>query len=339
MEKLKKILPVSNPLINYIPPVDMIFSLISTDPSRLSNNWLENYIKIEVREPFLKTDNPTMEFDGFKDWRSFDKGFSIGITPKEYIQENLIEWIIHSIDIENYCFYDHNTYYVSEYSNYHQYKDRHEIFIYGYDKNKNLFKCLDYFDFRHYTSKWIPFNEIFDAYYRYNELEVEDYIGGILTIKLKKYPDTKVNFNKIKYDLITLIENDFIAPKFKRVLYGFCYFDELETLITQTEKADGLIDVKFFTFIYSHIYLMQIRCRICFSAEINEKFEKAFQNLLVRSKNLEMMFLKTSLKFRSLNEGLTLKARKTFSENIKYIKKEYRSLIYEIIEYFDCLCN
>lgn len=47
------ILDISKPIINFIPPVDMILSILGSEIDTMQNVIWENYIKVKCRKNFL----------------------------------------------------------------------------------------------------------------------------------------------------------------------------------------------------------------------------------------------------------------------------------------------
>ena len=122
------ILDISKPIINFIPPVDMILSILGSEIDTMQNVIWENYIKVKCRKNFLY--DSWIEFEGFSDWENFQT-LEFQLLPRCFTGQEFRDLLIRALNDGNYVYYVHNTYYVSNYENFHKQHRDHEIFIYG----------------------------------------------------------------------------------------------------------------------------------------------------------------------------------------------------------------
>ena len=324
----KKVLEIAQPIINYIPPVDMILAIGGTNKMLYENIWIENYIAIEITHKFLNFDDPTIEFSGFKDWRNFRNYMEINNIPRSYIKENFLRLIINAIDNEHYCFYDHNTFYVSAYRNFGVSKERHEIFIFGYDKKMKVFYTKDYFDYIHYDTKLVTFDEIVQAYYTYDELNEDDYLDGILLIKPKTNCKLDIDFDKIRTAMISLVQNSYLCSSLRNYKIGFSFFEELILLISFVD----IWDKKLFSFLFNHLFLMKYRLKKILPESEYMAFDGMLSDLLNLSKSVNLMALKSSIIFDRKKVKPKSNIRNKMINCLKEIKNKYTKVIFEYLE-------
>jgi hypothetical protein len=113
--------------------------------------------------------------------------------------KDINEFIIDSIDMDNYIMLFIDEYYIPDRWAYHTSHYHHAIFIYGYDKEKNTFYTSGYNKRFHYEHQEVSFNEIRDSYVNH----VNQYWDDNNCIYLMQFDKKRMEFN---FDIVCIIE-------------------------------------------------------------------------------------------------------------------------------------
>lgn len=152
---MKKILYKSDPIMSSYSTLGNITSvlngLVPLEP------WLYNhFIQLSIEKIFRFSYQKIMYHDC-----PFIKAYSI---PKVYIS-NIITFLENSINENYYAFFLVDRFYLQSYKEYHKEHVIHEIFIYGYDKERKEFYTSDNSTCQKYMNKLVKYDDLDMAYY------------------------------------------------------------------------------------------------------------------------------------------------------------------------------
>ncbi|HIV91549.1 MAG TPA: hypothetical protein H9744_07710 [Candidatus Eisenbergiella stercoravium] len=316
LKNMDIILDISKPIINFIPPVDMILSILGSEIDTMQNVIWENYIKVKCRKNFLY--DSWIEFEGFSDWENFQT-LEFQLLPRSFTGQEFRDLLIRALNDGNYVYYVHNTYYVSNYENFHKQHRDHEIFIYGYNLEEDLFYGADYFDYRTYRHQALKRKQLEEAYLYLNDM---DYVGGILLIR-KKTVGVDINYRKIKEGLESLLSGSWQR---KESLDGLGFLGNMKNYILNSPD----ISIKLISFPYCHVKLMYHRVEAFLKT--NRTFESSYRMMgdIVRD---TLIFRNVILKeFCKSGSEPDIECRKKLALRLESIEEQYRYAIGGILK-------
>lgn len=230
---VKKVLPVTEPMIKSYPLYANLLSILGNYPETLP--WIfDNYINLiyinnERRGTILESANDYLEFCPFIKMQSVDTE----IISKKF--SHLDEYLINNIDCGYYTQVYVDEYYISCCAYYNQ-DERRKTFatlIYGYDNNENCFLSKSYYKNFIYEYGKINYNEINKAY----ASTLSQYKLPYFSFKYKENKDYKSNdASQIKRFLIDYLEcKDSTGryfyknymPIVKSFSYGISYYENI----------------------------------------------------------------------------------------------------------------
>ena len=152
---MKKILPVTAPIITHDPPIANLFSILGTDSN--TESWIMNhFVNLYIHRDEI--------FDNFYDRNAFFYGcpwIQVVQIRREIVLRicsQIIEYVKALIDEGFYVYCMGNTEYISAYHN-----DRywaHNLMIYGYDDVSQTFYLSDFFENGKYTRATCSYEEL-----------------------------------------------------------------------------------------------------------------------------------------------------------------------------------
>ncbi len=99
---------------------------------------------------------------------------------------SIIEFIIDCISLGYYVYFTINTYFVSNYDSFLNEHMIHDIFIFGYDTEKEIFKVADNFKNGKYAYEEATFKEIYEGYTNISLTNRTEWLDGIELINYRK---------------------------------------------------------------------------------------------------------------------------------------------------------
>lgn len=268
----KKVIPVTSPnnFIAYKP----------FDASRISILLAQETLCKEIYENFLyfriekKVNNKEINLDCH-----FNEEFSsIGVKkiPTDVIKDLNIEFIKFckiSLERDFYIFLPIETSEITNYINYKKKLIPHHIFIYGYNDDKKVFYCSEFFSFSEapYSSQIVTYQEMEAAYYKLQSLQKSNVMDNEWAQWMKdiqllhsftEYID-KFDIKRLIIGLQNYLDgNDCSGNKnyIKDVYYGFAIYDLVaeyikEKLISYQKN----FDIRCFTLIFYRFHYMKLQ--------------------------------------------------------------------------------
>lgn len=288
------------------------------DASRISILLAQEILCKEIYENFLhfriekKVTNGSIELDCH-----FNEEFSsIGVkkVPIDIIKDlniNFITFCKTTLDRDFYIFLPIETSEIKNYVNYKQKAIPHHIFIYGYDDEKEIFYCSEFFSFSIYSSETVSYQDMEAAYYKLQSLQDDKAMANAelqwmkdiqLLHSFTEYVD-KFNINRIIVGLQNFLnENDCYGNKnyIKDVFYGFAIYD------LTAEYIDNILiigkehlDLRCFALIYDRFHYMKLQTMFIKEncSEINKDIQLFIDTYLKMEKDAHIM-LNLFIKFR-----------------------------------------
>lgn len=268
MKKNKKLLPVEYPLNTTWTFHAGLISILSNHESTLE--WiLSNYIQIYCREDKRKPNHLFMDFAMFPNhfkqcpWvktQDFDRE-TINLFHKD-----IISFFIESIENNNYLYgiFDESQFY----DNYKGDRFLHELFIFGYDCESQIFNVAD-FTFSHtgsYSYAEIPFEKIEKAFkvVEPHDDYLHDDRTALSLIKFNNWASYSFDSYFVKRQLTDYLnaEEDLNYRRYgtyvEKTMYGIAVYDYLYEYLENLIKNKIEFDIKAFHFLYIHkLYMLK----------------------------------------------------------------------------------
>lgn len=281
---MKKELLFRYPPITFDPWTACTLGISMTCKSSLLWTYM-NYIYIEIKEKMV---------EGFShlDCNFFDMPPWVicKAIPKVFVQkkwENIIQFIIDSINNDFYVYFTIDTFYVPQYVNYGNKHKNHEIFVYGYDKDEKKLNIADFFKYRkgRYELSVCDFDDMEEAY---NSLSImnNNYYDDIVLMKVNTELSLTLTIECLKNNLNNYINgvNPFGLSKWNDCIgYNISLYDLLIDYCKRVEMNPHVyLETKIFNMLLVHFEFMINRINYLEENEIipsipsiQEKYKKA----------------------------------------------------------------
>lgn len=250
---MKKILPVNEPLVSTYTSYGALFSLL-TDKME---PWVyNNFIQIRYNKSWR-----TLTFDEHRSIMSDCPGLAFYPISREIIDlkfnHSIKDAIVEAINMNKYLMIFIDYYYFSLKQFYLKEHTEHELFIYGYDLEKDLIYVGDNIQKGKFKFVSCPFQEIIDGY---NHIPSDTYrfLTDIRFVGVEKDASIKINCNQI----IDRLE----AYLYSRPTYDLMYEQEcgfgteiIRQMTAVLKEHTGKFDIRPFHLLYEHKLLMEKR--------------------------------------------------------------------------------
>lgn len=337
----KKVLPVAEPN-NFIAykPFDASRIAILLAQESLCKEIYENFLHFRIEKKVI---NGNINLDCH-----FNEEFSsIGVkkVPTDIIKDLNIDFITFckvSIERNFYIFLPIDTSEITNYLNYKKDLIPHHIFIYGYDDEKNVFYCAEFFSFSNspYSFQTVTYQEMEAAYLKLQSIlksntmnnEWAQWMKDIQLLKsFTEYVD-KFNVKRLIIGLQNYLnENDCAGNKnyIKDVYYGSAIYElVLEYINDNLINNQKDFDIRCFALIFYRFHYMKLQT--VFIKEnycLSSKYIQYFINRYLKLEKEAQVILSLTIKFRISGEkNLLYKVSaliKKIKKNDLYITKEY----------------
>ncbi|MBU3198544.1 hypothetical protein LL037_18950 [Clostridium estertheticum] len=198
-----KKLTTNYPMISSYPFHANLLSIISNTDEYLS--WFYNYyIQLEI-PPIGHWLGTRLDFYTPLLWKScpwiYYQRISRDLLAKKW--KSICEFIIDSIDLGYYAYFNIDRFYISEYDSSHKEHRVHDIFVFGYNLKNKTFNIADNFRDNKYYYANASFDEIMESY-----LNVDDnWLFGVELIKFRKKGEYKFDISIVKDFLVDFLES------------------------------------------------------------------------------------------------------------------------------------
>lgn len=329
-----KILPVSEPVVTSYPVFANPLSIMQDNEQGWS--WImSNFIQVVCPKP----DSLTLNFKNYSEspilcYQHIKKSL---INSK---WENIVEFIIDSINMDYYVYMLVDQYYLSSSDAFQRLRHPHDIFIYGYDSSKKIFNVADNMRSGRYVFSTCSFDELEQAYmmlakdqdiiYPFNP--DEGFNQSIKLLSLNAHMEYKFNINYVIKSLLDYLESKLTMNEIHQYReshsYGVSTYSDVCEYVYLLEKDLVDFDIRSFHLIYEHKKLMRIRIDFLKTTH----FLKDTDMLMKQCQKLEMETLtlrNLAIKY-SLNRKVALLAE--IVKRLKVIKELDHNLGYNILD-------
>lgn len=274
-------LKIGNPTYKGMPYESHLESILNSQ-YKCDENYLINMLDMQVFES-IYNDEVRYDFILSSGIRSTNLSHKYIKREKISTKDKLIEYIIKSLENNQYCYLAINSSRIKEYINYNDISIVHCPLIIGIDKERQKIKLNDFFDFSYYSSKWIDVNEFLDAYMdiqniinKYEISKKEKWILKIENIYIDNIKKQKVNLQsslkkylysspiKINDKNIFLFINDILNNKEPKIVIntkrvsGIKIYKYLKTYIIQLKNNNNFnVDNKAITILEKHFIVFK----------------------------------------------------------------------------------
>ncbi|MDR0299274.1 MAG: hypothetical protein LBI13_04240 [Streptococcaceae bacterium] len=266
-------LPIEKPTLEMLSYESHIDSILSANHLDKTNYYL-SMVDMEV----ILLENSTHTFYDFFMGRTISQvPLSRKFISRKDIrtEDELVIYLEKELKKEKYIYLSIDTFFVESYSTAGNKHIVHSPLVAGIDKDKNILKICDFFDYTHYSFQWVNLKNFVQAYYYLDKFlweikikEREKWLYCIEEIEpTKKF--TKVDNSKILTNYLKGNSTNFLRKD--------AYYFINQRLAN--EVSDVIYQIKIVHGIQIYEYLKE---RIKYSLKMNEKFDKKSITLLYK---------------------------------------------------------
>jgi len=330
---MKKILNFNGPIINCLPKYNSMSAIINSSSNEYAKlEFIDNFIDIKYEFSDIHI---WEEFYDYNHWKNFDTlDFSV-INRSIFAgyKSSTVEFLCNAVDNDYYVFINALPYFNSAYETM---RDNvyfpHEILVYGYDNEKRLFSCADFFN-ENYCSKTCGFDELAESIDKYENRPnsgFEVYEDDVILIK----HNTRKKVVDINYVHKTL--NSFLSSKKVGDVWPFYGYSWIDSLISSVSTLNRPVRIWLheiaLCFLREHIKLMINRMQYFNNGELDQSIQKCEQLLGIVT-NCIMLLLK--LGYATDTNYTEHRLNKSILENLSYVNKEYDKCIKDLILFIE----
>lgn len=191
----EKGLPIKYPMITSLPAFANMTAILSTQEDVFFPWFCHNHVQLvawETPEVYIQFYTPV--------FREYYRLFELHHYHKKVLVkwcDDITQFIIDAIDEDNYVYLSIDQYYIAAYDNFGKVHAPHDMLIYGYNKEKQMFYVADFFNSK-YSFSEANFDSINEAFVSPHS-EGEWFRG----VQLLQFNERKSDF---KFDLGYLIK-------------------------------------------------------------------------------------------------------------------------------------
>lgn len=256
-----KILPFNEPIIKHYPENAYIFSILGLSEA-FYKTIFESFYSINIwRNNNVKNGENSVAFEyidnnNWSNLHSFDYLY-LPSNIVENFNNKCIPVFQYLISHEYYilCYID--EYFISSYKAYYKTHISHNLMIYGFDNEKKVFLCADFFG-RNFMSSEIREIEIEEAVTQYNKYCHTKSPIGWVGLKKKQEVSFTIDFLQIKENL-TSMQTNYANTYFSCHGIGTLLFEKKIIMMDNLSVADYKMVWRFWHLIYETLILMHYR--------------------------------------------------------------------------------
>ncbi|SET14569.1 cysteine peptidase family C39 domain-containing protein [[Clostridium] polysaccharolyticum] len=332
----KVVLKLDKPIFDVYNYDAFILAILAGNSDNYFSWVFSNYILVKANRDLSKNGDVFLRFADAESIKTelLSRQFLSWSTLSK-LNLNINEIVRKLIDLEYYAYFQVDEYYIPHTFSYQREHFVHDILIYGYDIEKQIYYISGYNEEFLFSRKICTFAEFQNALYA-NKCEKDKVWTD--RIRFYKYDHTKQFPLNIK--LIKLYLEDYVRAKstfasYERfncdkedVVYGIGVYDVILEHIEQVKKSRSHqekmrnLDFRIFRFLleYKKVMLMRLECISKNDIDLGEIFEE-YKEECVRSEKTHGL----AMRFELLNDTSILDK---ISRNILEMKK-YDSIILE----------
>jgi hypothetical protein len=361
MKNTSRILPVIYPPINAYPHKGALFSMLMAREECkpwVFSNFIQIYALKDLYNRGMRTGTVDFFYNLYGDWTYFhlkaNPWIRINSMPFEFfklIKSDIVDFIKTCINKNLYLFFDIDMYYIPAYKLFFNKNHLlHEIFIYGYDDDKNVFYMGDNTTGKYnhdqvtYEEITTSTNALLEMYGDNNEdtvlhnyREKSIYMMSIGKNVERNGQDPffskdvfEINIKKIINDLKEYLLLDNYAEGYKYsnyYVYGIDCYNELVKFVSYAMETNQCVDRRAFYSFIEHKKLMLLRMEfINGNYDLNRLIER-YSNLVNGFNILMALVLKANnTKANDLWERIIVKLKEYKEEEIVLLNELIRIL-------------
>ncbi|GIQ70799.1 hypothetical protein DUZ99_16810 [Xylanibacillus composti] len=277
-----KVLETREPLISAYTSYGSIFSLME---DRLWPWVYNNFIQIRFAPNWR-----IYTFDHHPILLKNCPGIAFHSLPQEMVVQTgktLKQIIIDAIDMGYYLYIFVDRYYIPQSDSYQKEQHIHELFIFGYDLERDVAFVADNLQNGKFVQTSCPFVELEKGYWT---IPADfDFWTEVRFLKRKADYECKLNLENIAASIESYLHSrkTFDLVEEQECEFGLESLDRLLDYVGNPELAGHYLDIRPFHFLYEHKLLMATRTKY-----LMEQERVAFdQSLLGQSINLEKQYM------------------------------------------------
>lgn len=322
--QMDKKLYMGTPYIHYNQIDANILSIIASE--RNAEQWMyNNFIQI-VAIPNAHWSAFMFENDTLQDCPFLNNNH----YERTDIQINIIKFLEYNIEQEKYIWLNVKKKHLSVYKG--NLEKNHDIFVYGYNDEKQILYVADFFERGIYSRKEVSYKGFLDGYN--NVIQEYDSLG-VYTIWVKKNCRYEVEGgNIIKHGIINYLNGEYPFNKYKfmrekcwgKYKYGIKIYDVLQQYCDNIlELVDSGSDYRIFDLLYQHKKIMTKRVGYLVSSDKTlEQFISPLTEIEKKSLMIRNLFLKFTI-VRDVNIVLKLKVY------LKELEEREKEVLHNIV--------
>ncbi|OMF98445.1 hypothetical protein [Paenibacillus sp. FSL R7-0337] len=314
------ILPVREPVIKSYTSYGCLFSIVGDE----TWPWIfNNFIQIRYARGW-----EIYTFDNHHMLLQNCPGLSFYILPQEIVKlkfGSLKKTIIDAIDNGYYLFIFIDRYYLHVTDSYEKEHFFHELFIFGYDIERDIVFIADNLVDGKYITTECPFSELEEGYT--SIVSEYSFMTDIRFLKPNSDVDCKINLKQIIYGLENYLHSKrtFDLLEEQEFQYGF---NAIKLIFDDLDGELGSLDYRAFHFLYEHKILMELRLKYLADKAIIGEEIKSILSDSQKLKNNYLLLRNLVLKYNITLDGSILKSiSNRLSSNIKEEQNFINALI------------
>lgn len=288
--------------MDYAQPQSNLLAILDAHSGECQNWIYSNYIDLAYSNVHKFIEFLPFFEDGFLNcpWLTTSIMSRSSINNK-YL--DCIDFLIDCIDMERYIYGVFNVSHILHDKEVYPF---HQIFIYGYDKEAEMFNVADFLFETKYSFKAIPFDDIRKAFY--DVKESDDYLtfgGGMLLINY--YPRGSALYQDLNIPFIINSISNFVNSENPMERYNMRFYPKepifdvfgleiYNMIMSEHMRMDDRWDRRIAYSIYSHKLLMSKRIEYFVTKKLVSKdLLSDFSDILSKSNILVSLFLKANI--------------------------------------------
>lgn len=313
----KKVLPVNYPMITTYTQHAHLLSILSY--YEYTYPWIySNYIQLYINKDYKYN------------WGDFYFPFPYELRPSDtckwiFTQRihrdvvdskwgSVINFIVESINSNNYVHTMINYFYVPLISYDNKIHFKHDILIFGYDLNEEVLYVSDFFGAGKYSYEKISFSDFNKAFSTYSLAKNSDYLNEMVYLyKVNPKCDYKFNINNISNSIKSYLYGSIpeywdIYNRDNRddIVFGIDTYTTLKNYITRKRSSDEIDDIRPFYMLYDHKKIMSLRLKYLYEHQYYKNYSSDNINGLTKIESQAKEVINLIIKYNITKKNKTL---------------------------------
>lgn len=326
----KKVLEMSKPRVSVFPIYGHILSIL---PEKMTEPWIYNTF-IQLR--YLDVEH-ILFFDQYRSLVDGCPYINRNTIARKHIvskYKNIVNYSEQMILENNYIFFHIDRYHIPFFDEYNKEHIWHELLIFGFSREEQIFYCADNGADGKYTHFFCTYEELAAAYSGISGLR---FLMDVHTLELVKWWSDEDELIRMA-QIFSLLEGYFcskanvvFSEPFLLITYGI---DAQYKVLEDVRESHDYIDIRAICLLLEHKVLMKERFQYIShmqEADVLTQGIKFYEELQKKYQVLRNMILKCNLNHNSSEEVKNISKR--FEDAIK-LEEEFRDNNFENIKKF-----